>query len=116
MERRNFLGRGNDAFDCGHCGERVLPLQAGGFRNHCPACLWSRHVDVVPGDRASTCGGLMEPRALEGTSTSGWVIVHRCVDCGAIRRNRAATDDPRQPDSVERLRELSATGGGGAAG
>ncbi|WDF05905.1 RNHCP domain-containing protein [Shouchella hunanensis] len=34
----------------------------GSYRNHCPFCLYSKHQDIIPGDRASTCGGLMEPQ------------------------------------------------------
>jgi hypothetical protein len=107
-ERRNFVGSGNDAFTCDFCGREVAPLAGGGFRNHCPHCLWSRHVDRVPGDRAAACGGLMEPVALEGSAASGWTILHRCRRCGYEGRNRAALDDPEQPDSWDRLLDLSA--------
>ncbi len=106
-ERLNFLGRGNDAFTCDACGREVLPLVLGGFRNHCPHCLWSRHVDRVPGDRTGRCGGLMKPVALEGSASSGWTILHRCQTCSFERRNRGALDDPRQPDSWERMLEIS---------
>ncbi len=105
--RRNFLGSGNDAFVCGHCSSDVLPLANGSFRNHCPHCLWSRHVDVVPGDRASSCGGLMEPVAVEGSSAGGWKITQRCVDCGHERANVAALDDPRQPDDWDALADIA---------
>ncbi len=104
--RRNFTGAGNDAFQCLICGVEVLELQNGSFRSHCPECLWSRHVDVVPGDRASDCGGLMEPTALEG-SPGAWSLVHRCVECGFVRRNRTAENDPRQPDRWDRMIEIS---------
>lgn len=52
------------SFRCGHCRADV-PTRAVGteHRNHCPSCLWSRHVDHTPGDRASTCGSLMQPIA-----------------------------------------------------
>ena len=105
--RKNFLPSGNDEFVCLHCHASVLPLAAGGFRNHCPVCLWSRHVDEVPGDRAASCGGLMEPIAAEGTSAGGWVVTHRCVECGFERRNRVCLEDPRQPDDFDRLVEIS---------
>jgi len=105
-EWRNFVSGGNDTFECAVCGVEVLPLARGSVRNHCPECLWSRHVDRVPGDRAASCGGLMEPRRIVGSSTSGWKIVHRCVDCGFERANRAALDDPRQPDDWQTLSEL----------
>ncbi|HLL91284.1 MAG TPA: RNHCP domain-containing protein, partial [Tepidisphaeraceae bacterium] len=51
-------------FTCGHCGRSV---RGNGYTNHCPGCLWSRHVDVNPGDRAAACGGLMEPVAVAST-------------------------------------------------
>jgi hypothetical protein len=106
-ERRNFLPAGNDAFTCLACGCEVLPLAAGGFRNHCPRCLWSRHVDRVPGDRSEACGGMLRPVELQGSPGSGWYIVHLCVSCGARRRSRTAENDPRQPDRWERIVELS---------
>jgi Zn finger protein HypA/HybF involved in hydrogenase expression len=41
-------------FTCEHCGEQVT---GNGFTNHCPQCLWSKHVDIDPGDRLALCGG-----------------------------------------------------------
>ena len=38
-------------FNCEHCGKEVLPLSDGSYRNHCPYCLYSKHVDIVLGDR-----------------------------------------------------------------
>ena len=111
-ERRNFVGSGNDSFICAVCGTEVLPLRNGSFRSHCPECLWSLHVDDVPGDRRSTCGGPMEPVALEGSAAAGWSVVHVCRQCGVRRRNRTAEDDPRQPDSWERMVEVSTRGKG----
>ena len=88
METKRFSK--NDAgFICGHCNKKVEPL---GYtsRNHCPYCLWSRHLDEMPGDRQSDCGGLMEPISAEPDPKKGYVITHRCTVCGAIRRNKAA--------------------------
>ena len=110
-ERRNFHGSGNDAFLCGHCGEEVLPLEQGSYRNHCPSCLWSRHVDVVPGDRGSPCKGLMEPIRLIGSSSAGWKVLQRCTECGFERANRVVLDDPAQPDSWDALVKLGAESG-----
>ena len=58
-----------------------------GYTNHCPACLWSRHVDVTPGDRL----GLMEPIGVlfEGEH----IVVQQCVKCGHTWRNRASPAD-----------------------
>jgi len=109
--RKNFLGQGNDGFTCLVCGCEVLPLTNGSYRSHCPQCLWSRHVDRVPGDRASDCGGMMQPLYLEGSPSKGWAIIHLCLRCGARRRNKTAEDDPRQPDDWDRLIEISAREG-----
>jgi len=105
--RRRFRQARNEGFVCEHCGGKVRPLSNGSCRNHCPRCLWSKHVDDVPGDRASFCGGMMEPVAVQSDSRRGWMIVHKCTRCGELRRNRAATDDPRQPDDVGALVELA---------
>jgi len=87
----------------------VLPLTNGSYRNHCPSCLWSRHVDIVPGDRASECHGMMRPLRLDYRSGKGLVIVHGCVRCGAVRANRLATDTC-QPDDVDAVSVLAAGG------
>jgi len=107
-DRKNFHGTGNDGFACGHCSREVLPLVQGSYRNHCPACLWSKHVDVVPGDRRSDCGGLMEPVKLTGSSASGWKVLQCCTACGFERANRVVLDDPRQPDCWDTLVALGA--------
>jgi hypothetical protein len=105
---KRFVGQGaNQPFTCAECGAEVQPLAAGGYRNHCPSCLCSLHVDVNPGDRANDCGGVMEPVGAELTGKKGWVIVHRCRRCGEVRRNKAALDDPRQPDDVAVLARVA---------
>ena len=62
-------------------------------RNHCPSCLWSRHVDRKSGDRAADCGGRMEPIAVWVRPDGEWALVHRCVQCQALKSNRIAGDD-----------------------
>jgi RNHCP domain len=64
-------------------------------------------VDVNPGDRASDCRGLLEPVGVEQSGKKGWVIVHRCQKCGDIRRNKAALDDPNQPDDFDVIIKIS---------
>lgn len=76
-------------FTCGHCGAAV---HGNGYTNHCPRCLWSRHVDVFPGDREETCGALMEPVGVLATG-AGYVIAHRCEACTVIRHNKSARRD-----------------------
>jgi len=46
---------------------------------------------------------MMECAAVEHDARRGWMLVHRCTRCGAIRRNKAALDDPAQPDAFEEL-------------
>ena len=107
LERPRFVGAGNDGFRCLHCGREVPPLATGSYRNHCPFCLWSRHVDEAPGDRREDCGGMMAPEALERSGKKGYVIVHRCAACGAVRRNSAALRDA-VPDDWDALIALAA--------
>jgi DNA-directed RNA polymerase subunit RPC12/RpoP len=83
----------NAGFACANCGAAVAPLQNGSYRNHCPFCLYSRHVDRRPGDRASSCRGLMEPVGVDYRSAKGFMVVHRCLSCGFTRPNRIAEDD-----------------------
>lgn len=77
-------------FECENCGASV---KGDGYTNHCPNCLWSKHVDVNPGDRASECQGLMKPVALEMKKRCEHVIVHSCVKCGYVKRNKRADND-----------------------
>ena len=67
--------------------------------------LYSLHVDIIPGDRASECGGLMEPVGIIHNSGKGWQIVHRCKKCGFERRNMVS-EDPRQPDDINAITAL----------
>jgi DNA-directed RNA polymerase subunit RPC12/RpoP len=108
MTRRFTVTGTNTAFTCVHCGLEVQPLLGGSVRNHCPACLHSLHLDVFPGDRASDCGGLLVPVEVEQHPKKGWMIAARCQRCGFVGRNKAALDDPRQPDSFGALLALSA--------
>ena len=82
-------------FTCGHCHRFIGLLPSGGsHRNHCPLCLYSRHVDETrSGDRASTCRALMEPIGAFQRPNGEHVLVHRCLGCGFERFNRIAADD-----------------------
>lgn len=88
-------------FTCEHCGREVT---GNGYTNHCPNCLWSKHVDINPGDREADCGGLMEPINLE-MKNGEYVITQRCRKCGHIRKNKAAPED-----NFEELLKLSKAG------
>jgi rubrerythrin len=88
MNMRRFQRRKED-FVCEHCRQDV---SGDGFTNHCPHCLWSKHVDVFPGDRNAICDGLMAPiRAV--MENGAWKIVHRCEACGYTKRNKKAKND-----------------------
>jgi hypothetical protein len=94
--RRERVRRGGgEAFRCRHCRMLVGPLPSGGRnRNHCPYCLYSRHVDGrSPGDRASDCGASMAPVAAFQRRNGEHVIVHRCLGCGLERFCRVGADD-----------------------
>lgn len=101
---RRFV-KNDSGFVCVHCGRPVPPLGYSS-RNHCPYCLWSVHLDVNPGDRASECGGELEPVKVVTDPKKGFVIIHRCRKCGAIKRCRAA--DGKYPDDISLLIKLTA--------
>lgn len=84
--------KNDNGFVCTNCGREVSPL---GYtsRDHCPHCLHSIHVDIIPGDRANECRGLLVPIAVENNPKKGYVIVYRCSKCGEEKRNKSADDD-----------------------
>lgn len=83
-----------ESFKCRVCGREIIPEGAGSdHRNHCPNCLSSLHVDEEPGDRASECGGIMEPISVWVRKNGEWAIIHRCKRCGKLSSNRIAADD-----------------------
>lgn len=90
---RNYKNE-NNAFICGNCRRSVITPVSGTLnRNHCPECLWSRHVDLRTGDRMSVCRGMMEPIGVWVKDKGEWALIHRCEKCGFIRSNRIAGDD-----------------------
>ncbi len=89
---------------CANCGHTV---KGTGYTNHCPKCLWSKHVDKNPGDRAESCGGMMAPVGIE-TKKGEYVLVHRCQTCGHKKRNNASPgDDFDELIRIAALRGLS---------
>jgi hypothetical protein len=95
----------NVDFRCIHCKAYVVAnaVFAGvKHRNHCPYCLWSRHMDLkVPGDRLSACKAKMRPLGLTlklsprryNQRAGELMLCHQCTDCGKISINRIAADD-----------------------
>ena len=101
METKKFT-QIDEEFICENCGKKV-PKLGYSCRNHCPYCLYSKHVDQNPGDRAEECHGELKPIGLEIDSKKGYVIIHKCMKCGMIRKNKAAKDD-----NMDLIIELSA--------
>ncbi len=103
---KHFWNDINADFKCRHCGSYVsaAKLLAGvNNRNHCPYCLWSRHLDLFEaGDRLAACKAPMRPVGLTlkhsrnkyAHAASGeLMLVHLCTDCSKISINRIAADD-----------------------
>ncbi len=86
-------------FICTYCGTSVT---GNGYTNHCPKCLWSRHVDVNPGDRAASCHGMMEPVGLI-IKQDNYMVIHCCTTCGIEKKNKTSKND-----SFEALLRLQA--------
>lgn len=99
---RKFQRRIED-FVCEQCGNPVLGT---GFTNHCSVCLWSKHVDINPGDREEACQGMMEPIDVE-KKRDEYRILFRCTKCGMERWNKAAKED-----DFEVLLQIAAEGRG----
>lgn len=91
---RQVVHESHESFICQNCGSPVPPASIGGKnRNHCPICLYSRHLDIVAGDRRSPCKAPMRPIAVWVKPDGEWSLLHRCERCGVIRPNRIAADD-----------------------
>ena len=84
--------RTKENFICEHCGETVV---GNGYTNHCPVCLWSKHVDIDPGDRAEACSGMMEPIDTR-IKNKELGIRQRCIKCGFERWNRIEKGDNQE--------------------
>jgi len=85
---KKFQKRKED-FVCENCGMEVV---GSGYTNHCPECLWGKHVDVNPGDRAADCGGMMKPVAVE-VKGDQYILLHKCEKCGFERKNKVGEGD-----------------------
>lgn len=103
---RSYRSKNAEEFKCNNCGAMVsLNREVSGVnnRNHCPYCLWSRHLDQrKAGDRLSTCRGRMEPVGLTVKHTlkrykaekqGELMLIHCCAACGKLSINRIAGDD-----------------------
>jgi len=106
LQPRSYLAE--TGFKCGHCHVFISAeaiLSGVNNRNHCPYCLWSKHLDLYrAGDRLAACKSLMQPVGLAlkrtrkkyGRAAGELMLVHLCVDCGKVSFNRIAADDDPQ--------------------
>lgn len=88
MKKFNMI---DEEFVCENCGKNISKLNYTA-RDHCPHCLYSKHVDVFPGDRANGCMGLMKPIGIEKFKNT-YKIVYKCSKCNQIHKNVMANDD-----------------------
>lgn len=88
----------NEPFDCENCGKHVKPTVKDTYRDHCPFCLYSKHVDINPGDRQNPCKGLLEPVDLDKGKKDSLTLIYKCKKCGEIVRNKMALTSEVDPD------------------
>ena len=81
----------DEEFVCENCGRKVSPLEYSA-RDHCPFCLYSKHVDINPGDRENPCKGLMKPIGIEKYKDT-YKIIYQCDKCREKHKNIVARDD-----------------------
>lgn len=86
--------RHKEDFICEFCGAEI---QGNGYTNHCNACLYSKHVDIEPGDRLSTCFGLMKPIYVSYDENNQYIL-HKCIRCVFKKKNKI-----QENDSVEAM-------------
>ncbi len=86
--QRKFQRKIED-FTCENCGEEI---SGSGYTNHCPVCLWSKHVDINPGDRLNSCGGLMKPIDAYFKSQE-WYLIQQCQKCGEQKKIKISPKD-----------------------
>ncbi len=83
--------KNNEDFICENCGREVTKSNYTS-RDHCPYCLYSKHVDINPGDRLNTCKGLLEPIGIEKYRDT-YKIIYKCKKCGEYHKNIVHSDD-----------------------
>lgn len=89
--------KNKEDFNCENCNSKN---RGNGYTNHCSECLYSIHVDIDPGDRLNSCGGLMEPIYVSYTNNNKY-LVHKCLKCSFEKRNILNVND-----SVEKMIQI----------
>lgn len=88
MKKFNMI---NEKFICENCNNEV-DIAIKTARDHCPYCLYSKHLDINPGDRANDCLGLLKPIGIEKFKNT-YKIIYQCEKCKKEHKNIIATDD-----------------------
>jgi DNA-directed RNA polymerase subunit RPC12/RpoP len=88
MKKFNMI---NESFICENCGANV-EKSSYTARDHCPFCLYSKHVDINPGDRKNNCLGLLKPIGIEKFKDT-YKIIYKCEKCKKEHKNIMAKDD-----------------------
>lgn len=81
----------DESFICENCNKNVNSLKYTS-RDHCPYCLYSKHVDINPGDRQNPCKGLLKPIDIEKFKNT-YKIIYKCEKCNKLHKNIIAIDD-----------------------
>lgn len=81
----------DEQFICENCKQKIEKLKYT-TRDHCNYCLYSKHVDINPGDRQNQCKGLLRPIGIEKFKNT-YKIIYKCEKCKEIHKNIMANDD-----------------------
>lgn len=101
MEQKRFT-KNDNSFICINCGKKVKPLSYTS-RDHCPFCLTSLHVDIMPGDRQNPCQGFLKPISIKKYRDT-YKIEYKCQKCNAKIFNIMASDD-----DMDKIIEISSS-------
>lgn len=88
MKKFNMI---NEKFKCENCDKEVCEATKTA-RDHCNYCLYSKHVDINPGDRNNKCEGMLVPIGIEKFKNT-YKIIYKCQKCNQIHKNIVADDD-----------------------
>ena len=81
----------DEEFICENCKQKIEKLNYT-TRDHCNHCLYSKHLDINPGDRQNQCKGLLKPIGIEKFKNT-YKIIYKCEKCNQIHKNIMANDD-----------------------
>ena len=81
----------DEEFICENC-HNLVKQRKYTARDHCPNCLYSKHLDILPGDRLNDCHGLLKPIGIEKFKDT-YKIIYKCEKCNMLHKNIMAKDD-----------------------